>query len=125
MYRQDKYIRLAYLTIEELQDELESAKALIDYYQSYGNGNYKEKGERINITFVCNGIKSCEQYIIEIERRLGLYSKRINNYLIHFRTKKVQSKGVQLSTVDTIAIPKTKKIASVKKMFKPSVKIKQ
>ena len=46
---------------------------------------------------IIESIKSCENYIIEIERRLGHYSRNVKHLLIRMRNKKIQLKGINFA----------------------------
>ena len=118
MYRHDDYLALAHLGATELQNERRKAQEAIEHYQAYAN-------KPLNRTLptlqpIIEKVKSCENYIIEIERRLGHYSRTVGKLMIKLRNRKIQAMGVNLAPVAAtrLALLPAKMSASVKKRAK-------
>ena len=123
MYRNDDYLALAHLGATELRDEMRKALEAIDYYQAYANKPINRMGTLPPLQPIIEKIKSCENYIIEIERRLGHYSRNVSRLMIKLRNKKIQSIGVNPTPVAAtrpIKLP-AKMSASSKKRAKINV----
>ena len=116
MYRHDDYLALAHLGAAELQDELKKAQEAIDYYQAYANKPLNRMGTLPPLQPIIEKIKSCENYIIEIERRLGHYSRNVSKLMIRLRNKKIQTFGVNLAPTGPIILPS--KMSASKKRAK-------
>ena len=119
MYRHDDYLALAHLGATELRGELKKAQEAIDYYQMYANKPLNKTGTLPPLRPIIEKIKSCENYIIEIERRLGRYSRNVSKLMIRLRNKKIQTFGVNLAPTRPIPLP-AKMSASSKQCTKIS-----
>ena len=97
MYRNDDYLALAHLSATELQNEKRKAQETIEYYQAYADKPLNKTGTLPPLQPIIEKIKSCENYIIEIERRLGRYSRNVGQLLFRMRNKKVQLKGINFA----------------------------
>ena len=94
MYGHDDYLALAHLGAAELQNERRKAREAIEHYQAYADKPLNKMGTLPPLQPIIEKIKSCENYIIEIERRLGQYSRIVSLHLIRLRNKKIQAMGV-------------------------------
>ena len=99
MYRHDDYLALAHLGATELRDEMKKAQEAIEYYQAYADKPLNKIGTLPPLQPIIEKVKSCENYIIEIERRLGHYSRTVGKLMIKLRNKKIQAMGVNLAPV--------------------------
>ena len=125
MYKTDSYYMLSECDVAALNYELKGAQSKLDYYIGYLNGEFTHEKEPIDYEFGYKGIKSCEQYIIEIERRLGAYNALVSNMLKRWRHKALQSRGVQLSKASVSDTPTTKTMAPVLRSIKSFDKFKK
>ena len=101
MYRNDDYLALAHLSATELQNERRKAQETIEYYQAYADKPLNKIGTLPPLQPIIESIKSCENYIIEIERRLGHYSSTVNKLMIRLRNKKIQTMGINPTPIIT------------------------
>ena len=113
MYKADSYAILSKVDIATLRHEMDMAKSKLDYYHAYLNGEYTEPPETVDYELGFNGVKSCEQYIIEVERRLGLYTSHVSKMLLRWRHKNIQTKGFQASFAELEDVPVSKIVKPV------------
>ena len=99
MYRHDDYLALAHLGATELQNERRKAQEAIEHYQAYADKPLNRTRTLPTLQPIIEKVKSCENYIIEIERRLGHYSRTVGKLMIKLRNRKIQAMGVNLAPV--------------------------
>ena len=114
MYRHGDYIALAHMGAGELREEMRKAREAMEHYHAYTDRPLQKGGSLPPLQPVIEKIKSCENYIIEIERRLGSYSVQVSRMMVRLRSRKIQNHGVNPVAVRAAALP-AKMSASSKK----------
>jgi len=99
MYTAESYGLLSELGRAELRQELSKARRTLEYFQALDNQPLEPGDKPVDIQFMLRGIQNSEAYIIEIERRLGVYEEWINTMLMKHRFKAIQSRGIQPSAL--------------------------